>query len=278
MDDFEGDQADPIHLHKYLYAGANPVNNWDPRGHDFGEVLAVASIGALLGTIGTVGINYATGQHHSLVTGALFGAAALPLAIAFPVFGLGLAGYGGYQSWNLTWQVWANPRSTNGQLAASLVIFGTSIFGIYSAGQNVAANGWYNPTFTQPAITSAPPLNASTPLNQLFDGVPDNTMVHGSDAPVGDLAQGVRPSYATGKSYWFRWGDIKNLTVTQYQGLVGGMARGGLPDSNTFVFKLESSTSEGNFELGAKALGFYQEYTSGNTIVPDAGGVVGPKG
>jgi RHS repeat-associated protein len=33
MDSFEGKQADPLSLHKYLYCNANPVNGIDPSGH-----------------------------------------------------------------------------------------------------------------------------------------------------------------------------------------------------------------------------------------------------
>jgi len=34
MDSFEGDQVDPLSLHKYLYCSANPLNIIDPSGHD----------------------------------------------------------------------------------------------------------------------------------------------------------------------------------------------------------------------------------------------------
>jgi RHS repeat-associated protein len=34
MDTDEGDSSAPLSLHKYLYAGANPVNRHDPTGHD----------------------------------------------------------------------------------------------------------------------------------------------------------------------------------------------------------------------------------------------------
>jgi RHS repeat-associated protein len=33
MDTYEGDQEDPLSLHKYLYCAANPVNMTDPSGH-----------------------------------------------------------------------------------------------------------------------------------------------------------------------------------------------------------------------------------------------------
>src|SRR5208337_4021408 len=34
MDTFEGDQEDPLSLHKYLYGEDNPVDNSDPSGND----------------------------------------------------------------------------------------------------------------------------------------------------------------------------------------------------------------------------------------------------
>ena len=33
MDSFAGSNGDPISLHKYLYANADPINNWDPSGY-----------------------------------------------------------------------------------------------------------------------------------------------------------------------------------------------------------------------------------------------------
>ena len=48
MDSAEGEGTDPLSLHKYLYAAADPVNGIDPSGHDFdlGSTLT-ASAGAI---------------------------------------------------------------------------------------------------------------------------------------------------------------------------------------------------------------------------------------
>ena len=38
-DSWEGNQSDPLSLHKYLYAHDNPVNGWDPSGYSFASEL-----------------------------------------------------------------------------------------------------------------------------------------------------------------------------------------------------------------------------------------------
>ena len=50
MDTDEGDQTDPLSLHKYLYVADNPVNMVDPSGHDgdLGSLMMSVSIGASL--------------------------------------------------------------------------------------------------------------------------------------------------------------------------------------------------------------------------------------
>ena len=43
MDEYEGDSFDALSLHKYLYAGADPVNKLDPSGRFFGSIAEFAA-------------------------------------------------------------------------------------------------------------------------------------------------------------------------------------------------------------------------------------------
>jgi RHS repeat-associated protein len=65
MDSFEGDDESPASLHKYLYAGNNPINQLDPSGHEFdiGSAMTYAAVSVtnfaasvpyLLPTVGAV--------------------------------------------------------------------------------------------------------------------------------------------------------------------------------------------------------------------------------
>ncbi len=70
MDDFEGDSDSPFSLHKYLYAGSDPVNDVDHSGHDFslGGVTITLGVQSTLFGLSTVASNAVL----SAVTGALF--------------------------------------------------------------------------------------------------------------------------------------------------------------------------------------------------------------
>jgi len=52
FDDFEGGPEDPLHQHKYVYAGNNPVMNNDPDGRDFtSEVISALGMQGILGAV-----------------------------------------------------------------------------------------------------------------------------------------------------------------------------------------------------------------------------------
>lgn len=64
MDTSEGNQEDPLSLHKYLYCQGNPVNGRDPSGHE-----DLSSIVTTMGAIGRV-----AGMTYSAVSGAYLSA------------------------------------------------------------------------------------------------------------------------------------------------------------------------------------------------------------
>jgi hypothetical protein len=68
MDNYEGDNEEPLSLHKYLYADANPVNIDDPSGHD-GDIMSLdvgSSLAAGLAAFGAATVFEA--QTHVLGT------------------------------------------------------------------------------------------------------------------------------------------------------------------------------------------------------------------
>ena len=67
MDTYQGSNADPISLHKYLYANSNPVSNSDPSGYSTltGTQAAMAGMAAICGIIA---LN-ALGIFHKLTDG-----------------------------------------------------------------------------------------------------------------------------------------------------------------------------------------------------------------
>jgi RHS repeat-associated protein len=87
MDTFQGDPQSPISLHKYLYAGANPVSYIDPSGHDFMEIITSLAIDAALGSIVSFSLGV-TGNVFGLVVSALIPTGTWQEAITFPTTGL----------------------------------------------------------------------------------------------------------------------------------------------------------------------------------------------
>jgi RHS repeat-associated protein len=54
-DAYEGNEEDPVSLHRYLYAGDDPANRIDPSGNfDIGDALAVSAMVGVLTSIATI--------------------------------------------------------------------------------------------------------------------------------------------------------------------------------------------------------------------------------
>jgi hypothetical protein len=74
MDSYEGNNQDPISLHKYLYAHCDPVDLVDPSGHEtLGSILTGASIGAILNVADTCIATRGKAKARDLVASFLLG-------------------------------------------------------------------------------------------------------------------------------------------------------------------------------------------------------------
>jgi RHS repeat-associated protein len=97
MDSYEGDEQDPLSLHKYLYASSDPVNGIDPSGHDdLGEVSAALSIAGTISAISNISVAGAI----SLAYGSYPDAVAFGVFVGGEVAGVGsstLSAIGGYE-------------------------------------------------------------------------------------------------------------------------------------------------------------------------------------
>jgi RHS repeat-associated protein len=149
-DPLEGSNAEPMSLHKYLYANADPVNRSDPSGLEtLGSVMVTVGIQAMLGAVLAVGFNAASNyaQGKALFAGwwqaALIGAALGPAVMFCPFLGLLLAAYGLVASANLVASTFRNPNATWGQKAMALTLLAASVFGAYASVKNVKMNGFW---------------------------------------------------------------------------------------------------------------------------------------
>jgi RHS repeat-associated protein len=90
-DSFAGHLANPLSLHKYLYAAANPGNLSDPSGHDpFGavEMLTVAGINAGLAATLTVAYGIAKGWSWQKIVGYSLLNAVIAFGATYAFFGI----------------------------------------------------------------------------------------------------------------------------------------------------------------------------------------------
>jgi len=77
MDSFEGSGDDPLSLHKYLYAGNEPINRIDPSGRDFdlASLSVNVAISSTIDAISGFRANGIKGAVEGAVKGAVIGAA-----------------------------------------------------------------------------------------------------------------------------------------------------------------------------------------------------------
>jgi hypothetical protein len=175
----------PQSLNKYLYTLANPVNGNDPSGQ-FDATLAGLLVGtsirlALTGLSAGIIINginnYALGKpfFDGWKGAAAFGAAALPIAVAFPILGMVLAGLGIYTAGVTGYQVFTN-NSSDSQKGAAVFLIGLSLFGAYGSINSAAKNGlWVNANFTGakgvvPAATASADMTAAIEYTRMRVG------------------------------------------------------------------------------------------------------------
>jgi RHS repeat-associated protein len=227
MDSYGGQTSDPMSLHKYVYAGDNPVMYVDANGHEFSywALLAVAAIGGVIGGLSTVTANYALNRPLStnLGTGVGFGLVAAPASVLIPAVGVALAGLGLMGSATIVYQVHIDPKATTGQSVAAYSLLAASALGGFFAVRN------YNqvPTWINPKGFSVPPL--VTPFAQ--------TARANFAAQVAAATDGVLGGFVKADGTV----DFVPFTRSGYTGHVAARAAGAIPKD-----------AIGGFSLGVK--------------------------
>ncbi|WP_019680070.1 VWA domain-containing protein [Ruminococcus flavefaciens] len=110
MDTYQGSIFDPVSLHKYLYANANPVMNSDPSGYNTLPDLEAGEAGEVpLEEASSISSKFAHTVWRSVITGTVFG------------------GLDAYRQWRTTGKIdWGHVFDTFVITSAASVFFGVS--------------------------------------------------------------------------------------------------------------------------------------------------------
>jgi RHS repeat-associated protein len=82
IDSLDGDPQSPVSLHRYLYSGADPVNNSDPTGLEF-DFLELGISSAIIGSLAAVGSLSLSGVLAVLISVLTFHNLPSPISTAF---------------------------------------------------------------------------------------------------------------------------------------------------------------------------------------------------
>ena len=171
MDTYGGSLSDPMSLHKYMFANANPVMYCDPSGHDasllnmvgamgIGAILAAASYLALWAISSVVdtfrGTNYSAGYSLkglicSVALGALLGGLGWEFSVAFQAMHLTFMQYVGLSVFliliGLDLKVWSYFEGKSGDVIWSAILgtLGDTSYVAGGAALGAAVNAGNNP-------------------------------------------------------------------------------------------------------------------------------------
>lgn len=178
QDAFEGINAEPLSLHKYLYTRGNPVNRIDPSGHrDLVEVAAVASIigifaGAAVGSLNSYVVNGKVNPIDAII-GAGLGAVLAPIAVLSPLVGIGLAIGGTGVSAAQAYILFDDPSVSSDRLAFAVLLTLISLVGV-----RAAYKARITPRAGSPSNTIETPANAALPSGQIPPAKPGTVRVY----------------------------------------------------------------------------------------------------
>jgi len=205
-------------LNLYAYAEGDPLSYIDPLGlcaeNNYWET------GSYLGDVGLFFLGYGdaildtVGGLYNMVRHPVQTAAGLVNAIAHPVQTTQAIAGGIAETWN-------SGNRGQGQIVGNVLII-------------VAATA---APYAQAGRAAKTPVLGETALK----GVGDDMLVHFSQ--TGNRASIAANGVTTeGASYFYRVGDVKNLTAAQVRGAIGPLARGGVDNSLAVIVSPESAS------------------------------------